>query len=245
MTDLSLHQIARALGGEVSGGQALVPGPGHSRRDRSLSIQLSATAPEGFLAFSHAGDDFALCRDYVKQALCIEDTWRRERELRSSRPAPRSITPPSRQRSSGDDDRTGPALVLWREGVDPRPTVVKLYLNRRALDLGDDLAGEVLRWHPRIGAMLALFRNVLTGEPQAVSRTFLDREGRKLGRKFLGPVAGTAVMLDAFDIVLEGLHIGEGVETCMAARRLGLRPCWALGALERYLCFRFSTASNA
>jgi hypothetical protein len=30
--------------------------------------------------------------------------------------------------------------------------------------------------------------------------------------------------------VLAGLHIGEGVETCMAARQLGLRPCWALGS---------------
>ena len=26
------------------------------------------------------------------------------------------------------------------------------------------------------------------------------------------------------------LHIGEGVETCMAARQLGLKPTWALGS---------------
>ena len=26
-----------------------------------------------------------------------------------------------------------------------------------------------------------------------------------------------------------GLHIGEGVETCMSARQLGLKPTWALG----------------
>jgi hypothetical protein len=78
--------------------------------------------------------------------------------------------------------------------------------------------------------MVALFRSIATDEPQAVSRTFLDHEGRKLGRKFLGPVGGTAVKLDADEEVLGGLHIGEGVETCLAARQLGLRPCWALGS---------------
>ncbi len=78
--------------------------------------------------------------------------------------------------------------------------------------------------------MVALFRNIRTGEPQAVSRTFLDRDGRKRGRQFLGPVGGAAVMLDGFETVTSGLHIGEGVETCLAARQLGLRPAWALGS---------------
>ena len=85
--------------------------------------------------------------------------------------------------------------------------------------------------------MVALLRNVHTDVPQAVSRTFLDREGRKIERKFLGPVGGAAVKLDADDAVLSGLHVGEGVETCMAARQLGLRPAWALGskgAIEKF-----------
>ena len=53
---LDLHNIARALGGEVQGHQALVPGPGHGPRDRSLSIRLSHQSPDGFVVFSHAGD---------------------------------------------------------------------------------------------------------------------------------------------------------------------------------------------
>ena len=64
-----LRSLARLLGGDVIGRQVLAPGPGHSPRDRSLSVTISATAPEGFLAFSHAGDDFAECRDHVKRAL--------------------------------------------------------------------------------------------------------------------------------------------------------------------------------
>ena len=42
----------------------------------------------------------------------------------------------------------------------------------------------------------------------------------------LGTVAGSAVKLD---LVGDRLAVGEGVETCMAARQLGLRPVWALG----------------
>jgi putative DNA primase/helicase len=80
----------------------------------------------------------------------------------------------------------------------------------------------------RIGAMIALFRNLETDVPQAVSRTYLSREGRKLERKFLGPVGAAAIKLDADENVLGGLFVGEGIETCLTARQLGLRPAWAL-----------------
>jgi hypothetical protein len=145
----------------------------------------------------------------------------------------RARTPPTKPSAmperSGGATTTDMATRLWREGQDPRGTLAEAYFRTRALDLPDDLAGEVLRWHTRTSALLALFRNILTNEPQAVSRIFLDAHGAKIERKFLGPVADAAVMLDSFDAVLESLHVGEGVETCMAARQLGMRPCWALG----------------
>jgi hypothetical protein len=120
--------------------------------------------------------------------------------------------------------------------VDPRTTLAEVYLRGRALELGDGLAGEVLRWHPGAGAMLALFRVIvtdaqaMTDAPQVVSRTLLDRDGPKIERKFLGPVGGAAIKLDADGTVQGGLHICEGIETGMAARQLGLRPCWVLGS---------------
>src|ERR1700757_3551050 len=58
--------IAGALGGEVSGGQVLAPGPGHSATDRSLSIKLDSATPEGFVVHSFADDDPVECRDYVR-----------------------------------------------------------------------------------------------------------------------------------------------------------------------------------
>ena len=66
---LNLAQIAHLLGGQVSGGQVRAPGPGHSPHDRSLSIKLSASADDGFVVFSHAGDDVNECRDFVRAKL--------------------------------------------------------------------------------------------------------------------------------------------------------------------------------
>jgi hypothetical protein len=62
----SIDTIATALGGEVSAGQVLAPGPGHSPADRSLSVKPDPDAPEGFLVHSFSGDDPTACRDYVR-----------------------------------------------------------------------------------------------------------------------------------------------------------------------------------
>ena len=180
---IDARSVARALGGNVVGrDQIAAPGPGHSKRDRSLSVRLSATAPDGFLVNSHAGDDFAQCRDHVKERLGI----------------PPGIASPPRSAPAiaftfakpEHDDRTDSALKVWAEGVDPRGTPAETYLRSRRLELDDAVSGEVLRWHSRLRAMLALFRNIETNEPQAISRTFLDHRGQKRDRKFMGPVGG-------------------------------------------------------
>jgi hypothetical protein len=55
---MDLQAVAKALGGKVTGHQVLAPGPRHSARDRSLAVRFDAGAPDGFLVFSHAGDDW-------------------------------------------------------------------------------------------------------------------------------------------------------------------------------------------
>jgi putative DNA primase/helicase len=231
-----LRAMARALNGEVVGGQVLCPGPGHSPKDRSLAVRLSAASPQGFIAHSHCGDDWMTCRDHVSRLLGFgPDAWKRDRQEAKPKVKPAPAAP------HDNADKIREALAYWHESGDPRRTVVKTYLNSRALALPDDIAGSVIRWNGRIGAMVSLMRNVLTGEPQAVLRTYLDRDGRKrtvfnrdgqeLGeRLFKGPAGCAAVMLDPFDSVTAGLHIGEGVETCLAARQIGLKPAWALGS---------------
>jgi putative DNA primase/helicase len=65
---ISLNQIHHALGGEISGGQVLCPGPGHSQQDRSLAVK-PADNEDGFVVTSFANDDWRLAKDHVRQKL--------------------------------------------------------------------------------------------------------------------------------------------------------------------------------
>jgi hypothetical protein len=136
-----------------------------------------------------------------------------------------------------DDARRRSALSIWAEAGSARGSPVEPYLSRRALTLAD-LDGRVLRFYPRCPweggfspAMIALFRDIWTNEPVAIHRTALTADGRKIGRKMLGSVRGAAIKLDADADVTMGLTIGEGVETCLAARQADFRPVWALGSV--------------
>jgi putative DNA primase/helicase len=109
---------------------------------------------------------------------------------------------------------------LWEEGVDPRGTLAERYLNeQRRLDLPDDIAGRVVRFH-----------GACPWGSERRHRTALTNRGEKIDRIMLGPVAGAAIKIDDNTDVEQGLTIGEGFETCLAARGLGFRPVWALGS---------------
>ncbi len=216
----------------------LAPGPGHSRKDRSLSVRLSVQSPTGFITFSHAGDDFAFCRDYVAGKLGLPlDDWRSRRQP-LSRPAPASA---AARHEDDTAERINRALGLWSEARDPRGTVVETYLRSRGLMLPDEVALQALRFHPacpwrdeargetiRVPAMLAAMRNVLNDDLTAVHRTRLTPSGEKVDRRMYGVAAGAAVKLDGDDAVGAGLAVGEGIETCLAGRQMGFQPVWAL-----------------
>lgn len=72
---LDIRHLASALGGEISNGQVIAPGPGHSKHDRSLAVRPSPDAPEGFVVHSFSGDDALACRDHVRAAAALPD-WR-------------------------------------------------------------------------------------------------------------------------------------------------------------------------
>lgn len=64
---MSAREIALALGGDVvSVNRVAAPGPGHSSKDRSLSILITGS---GFIVHSFAGDDWRVCKDYVRSRL--------------------------------------------------------------------------------------------------------------------------------------------------------------------------------
>jgi putative DNA primase/helicase len=222
------QSIARALGRAQRAARGWVAKcPAHDDHNPSLSL---CDTPDGkVLVKYHAGCEQA----DVIAALRARALW--PDNIRSADPPKQPIA--AAKPADDDGKRIADALAIWRDSVDPRGTLIERYLRSRGLKLGDDVAGAVLRWHPRIRAMIALFRNIVTDAPQAICRTFLDAEGRKIERKFLGPVGGAAIKLDSDDTVLGGLHIGEGVETCMAARQLGLRPAWAVGSAGAIAAF--------
>lgn len=229
---LDPQMIARAVGGIVTNvDSVLAPGPGHSASDRSLSIKSVPTAPDGFILHSFAGDDPATCRDHVRAALGIlplRQVAHQARRLDVTRPT---------TAVDQSSDRSTFALRLWQEARDPRDTVVADYLSSRGLTLPDDVAVGVVRFHPALkydgttfGGMVTLFRDFKTNAPCGIQRTFLDGDGRKLGRKMLGRTKHAAIKIDGDEDVTIGLTIGEGFETGLAARLAGFRPVWATGS---------------
>jgi Toprim domain-containing protein len=257
MTALDLRTIARALGGEVSGRRVLAPGPQHSPKDRSLCVSLAPALPGGFLVHSFAGDDPIQCKDYVRARLGLPawqpgDEQDRRIHLSPIKDGDRTTVDAQvglRERTEDDLLHIKRTQALWNEATSPHGTTAVQYLMTRALDLPDDLAGAVLRFHPRcpwrnedtgrterIPALLAAFRSIDDHEITAVHRVRLDQPQRwpKADRRMLGLVRHAAVKLDP---VATTLIIGEGVETCMAARQcmatgdIERAPIWALGSV--------------
>ena len=244
---IDLRSLQRALGGEISGRQLLCPGPGHSPRDRSLAVRPSPDG-DGFVVHSHCGDDWTLCKDYVRKRLGLPQ-WqpgdghdRRVDPLRLKTFERAAVEAEAERRPLTQDDRVRieRARAVWDEATDPRGTLAERYLLSRALALDDDVAGKVLRYHPScpwrdentgatvgVAALVAVFRGVDDDAVTAIQRVALTPEGAKIGRRMLGIVHRAAVKLDPAG---DTLHVGEGVETMMAARQLGLAPAWALGS---------------
>jgi hypothetical protein len=251
----TLRQIAHALGGEVVGRDTVrVPGPNHGPKDRSLTVKLSAGAPDGFLCHSFCGDDWKTCRDYIRQRLGMPSWEPGSREDR------RTIDPAHieswdfgnvfaeaeqpRARTEDDLERIARAQALWNEAGDPRGTAVEDYLRSRALTLPDDLAGSVLRYHERtpwrdedsgqtifIRCLLAAFTSFDDNTITGIHRIRVDQPERwpKTQRRMMGLVSRSAIMLAPAG---DELLIAEGLETAMSPREAGIMvPCWALGSV--------------
>jgi hypothetical protein len=133
-------------------------------------------------------------------------------------------------------DRKTQALRLWRAATSIANTPVIKYLAARGLEPPPN-AHEVLRWHPncpygergKVGCMVALFRDALTDEPVAIHRThIISASGGEAERMALGPIKGAVVKLWPLGDS-STLAIGEGIETTLAAVKLGhaFAPAWA------------------
>jgi hypothetical protein len=240
----SPREAARLLGGEAHRDRVLCPGPGHSPGDRSLEVWLKADAPGGMLVHSFAGDDVMQCRDHVRELLGLEE-WRPGRSRDWRRPIPSDLPRRSAPITVDPDQaaRIRLALEIWHQARDLRGTLAETYLRSRRIEVSEDLA-HALRFAPAlhydgamVAGMVALLRDCPTWSPCGIHRTFLAADGTKIERRMLGRASGAAIMLDDLGDVVSGLHVGEGVETTLAARMLGYRPAWALGSAGAIAAF--------
>ena len=227
-----LHTWAHALGGDVVGRQVLCPGPGHSQRDRSLSVTISATSPDGFVVYSHAGDDWRDCRDHVRARLGLPA------------PEPRPHQPVTPRRFDDDERRRRNAEAaerIWHEAVHIEGTPGAAYFYKREIDITllPDFGG--LRWHRRCpweggpkGCVIARYTDAITGEPRGIWRRPITKDAKP---RTLGAMAGCVIRLwPDYDVTI-GLVLAEGVETAAAAslfehRGTLLQPAWAAGCAD-------------
>lgn len=232
---------AHRLGGEVvRGDQVLCPGPGHSAKDRSLSVWFQAG--DSFAVHSHVGDDVQTCKDHVR-ALCGFPAFapgregeRQERTYRAHRN--------EKIETQSEIDRRKKAGRIWRESVDPRGTLVEQYLHSRGLLLPDDVAMRVIRFHPscpwqdgevslRVPAMICRYQPIgneagIDSEVTAIHRTRLREDGSgHAGKKMIGSPLGQCVKLSPDWEIHCGLHIAEGIETALACYAEGFVPIFA------------------
>jgi putative DNA primase/helicase len=249
---MNLRSVAKALGGHVSGRQVVCPGPGHSRRDRSLSVRLEPNAPDGFICHSHAGDDWRVCRDYVREQLGLPK-WEPGDEQNRTAEHIREFDESRVEQEMGDMDwseddldRIQKALKIWNEADSPGD-MTETYLRSRALDPPQDLYGAVFREHLRcpwrdenigqtifVPCLIAAYRNVFDDGITGIHRIRLD-QGPKPDRRMRGISKLSAIK---FAPAGPKLALGEGIESCLAARQLGINlPVWAAGSVPNITFF--------
>lgn len=204
---LNLKQAALALGGDTFGRHSiLAPGPGHSRRDRSMEVTFNSDG--SFVVRSYANDDWRDCRDHVKAVLGLSEDKPVAFNYNTPRIDPDRL---ARQKTAAE---------IWARSVHLAGTLAETYLGSRGLTYD----GEALRFYPGGRAMVAQITDAITGEPIGLHRTFLDHKGNRTSKKMLGAAAGGVVRLSDDCEVTAGLGIAEGIETALAT---GFRPIWA------------------
>lgn len=134
-------------------------------------------------------------------------------------------------------DRTRAAMAIWQEALDLKATLAEVYLAARGLT-GENSAA--LRYHPALHhpnatgtfpSLVALIRSTVTGEPVAIHRTFLRRDGSgkadvEPAKATKGPMGGGVIMLHQ-PVAGAPLIISEGVESALSAGRLLGAPAWS------------------
>jgi hypothetical protein len=232
---------AREIATEL--GPCIRNGPGWltsccSHEDKRPSLSLRDGDNGKLLVKCFAGCDPRDILAELRRRGLLDDRQRDFRPKRRALPTPKPAD--SKHRYSDF------AAQIWRESVHPSGTLAERYLSGRGLELADDLAMRVLRFHRHcpfkddagrtihVPALIVAFRPICnddqTKPPQAIHRIGLRPDAAKIDKMMLGGIVGCAVKLDPDSIIGKELGVCEGVETGLAIRAVGWRPVWALGS---------------
>ncbi len=223
------RHITNRLKGDWHGTRGLVPGPGHSSHDRSVSVTDAPGQPDGILVhcYSPADDWKAVKREWASMGFIPSFETAGNAALARTRKAqarsPKQKPFPQAQSPS--------ALTLWKACRSICGTGGEDYLRARAIriPLPDDL-----RFTPNYRgrpAIVAAVRNA-EGAVQAVQiiclrRDFLDKDREAQGGAYrtIGSPKGGAIRLCPPAPVL---GLVEGIEDALSVLQLDGFPCWAV-----------------
>ena len=225
MSAPDLYELRRQHGGMVyDGGRRWSgPGPGHSKRDSSLSVVVTDAGRA--IVHSFAGDDFRACAAHLGFADLRRPTTAELARERARRKAEIAKAEAEARTFCG---------AIWASGAPIEGTPAETYLFRRGLIY----EGDAIRFHvaaprarapggPKHPAMIAAVQDV-AGNANGLHVTYPDAAGRKAfgdrSRLMFGRTSAGAVRLQALDG--DTLAVGEGIETSLAFGALKSVPAW-------------------
>ncbi len=234
-----LREIVARLGGDLSAGgrQANVPGPGHTRKDRSLSLRVSDDGTR-ILFNSFAGDSAREVFAY----LGIDGATEYKPTSAEVRAAIKRREDEARKLEA---EKLSFCASIWQDTLPLKGSIAAKYLWNRGLVL--DGCSDIRFHHavPRKApwsimaddppppdpapALVCLARN-RQGAPRGIHATYVTEEGRKAfgdrSRLMFGPMSGATVQ--TAPVTPDGrLAVAEGLETAGAFSILRSVPCWA------------------
>jgi len=226
---VDVHAIAQHYGGKVCKGNALIPTPGHSSRDRGTAITFNPSAPDGVLVAVYNGT--------TADALAVKDMLRRdgfiptdgERNARELTPAERAAIVEAeltrhRERLALERMAATAAATLWNSArtVDPaHPYLVAKSLRPFGIrQQGDALLVPMFDASFRLWNVQRILRDGI--------KLFM-RDGRTAGLFWPHgvhmldgkPTGGPLVIGEGF-ATMAAIHMatGHGVVAAMSARNL-------------------------
>lgn len=228
MSNAIIRNLVGQFGGQTyNGGQsALIPGPGHSRRDRSLSVTTGTNGATIFYSF--AGDSYERVRDYL--GITGSDFTRPRLGAATKR---RSAD--LKDRCQAQEQRADWCEQVWSQTIPAQGTPTETYLQGvRHITTPLPLTVRHCSSAPmdydrrrKTPAIVCAVQN-RNGNATGLHVTAIKPDGSGKAshnsRRMFGNVKGGAIQLCPFT---DQLAVAEGLETALSFNQLTGIPTWS------------------